>query len=63
MTIKKHYDISPCPFCGSMPEYVETYEGNHYVQCGHRACDVFVETRLCDTREDAIAVWNRRGGG
>ena len=50
--------LKPCPFCGSVECYVvRDYElSKAWVKCICCGAD----TRICDSKEEAIEAWNRR---
>lgn len=52
-------NISPCKYCGEMPEiivnYTEKYPGGVYFNCTCPSCDLLFRM---PTREDVIDVWN-----
>ena len=53
-------ELKPCPFCGGEAELVDC-EAFFYVRCSnHDECKIFVITEDMETKEDAIAIWNRR---
>lgn len=53
--IKKPEELKPCPFCGGKAKCF-TVNSATWVFC----TDCSAETRAYDTREEAIAAWNRR---
>ena len=54
------YDLKPCPFCKGDARYAfyVRFRKNtkHFVVCD----DCGAESKLCDSREEAAALWNRR---
>lgn len=48
--------LKPCPFCGSSSVTVGELYPSSYARC--LACGA--ESRLCYSRDEAAAVWNRR---
>lgn len=52
----KEPEMKPCPFCGGKAEVVHGFGFDNIVQCE----DCFTETRICETPEEAIEVWNKR---
>jgi len=64
-------ELKPCPFCGTRlliqmtTEYAynsDTPEGTqmYWLHCVNPNCRMAVETDLCKTEEEAIALWNDR---
>ena len=53
--------LLPCPFCGGAARYFKYSEDGadwHKVRCN--ACPALVEADDIETRDEAIAAWNRR---
>ena len=50
-------NIIPCAHCGHAAQ-LRPYLGKWYVQC--RAKDCHIRTEIYETKEQAIACWNRR---
>jgi hypothetical protein len=50
--------LLPCPFCGGDADLVLPPSSRPYVACLDNFC-----TGPQETREKAIAAWNRRAGG
>ena len=54
-------ELKPCPFCGGETK-IRTYSGMgrtmFFVQCN----DCAAESSCYDTKEEAVAAWNRRDG-
>jgi hypothetical protein len=55
--IVKESELSPCPFCGTEPEWInETLpDGHYYIRCPH--CHIVMKE---DRRDKAKGMWNRR---
>ena len=54
-------ELQPCPFCGGDGEVQCGASCRFWVQCKD-GCDVCPHTRLFDTKQEAVDVWNRRVG-
>lgn len=56
-------ELKPCPFCGgeAIIEQDEDWYWEWTVSCRNEDC-VCYEGRSYETEEEAVAVWNRRGG-
>lgn len=54
--------LKPCPFCGREVGFFKW--GNGWsVECRNIiCCSVLPETEICETKEVAAEIWNRRGG-
>jgi transcription elongation factor Elf1 len=50
-----HDELKPCPFCGSPKPGVYEHLCGWTARCG--ACGAEIDR---DTREEAVAAWNRR---
>lgn len=50
-------DLSLCPFCGSLAEFVDT-DWAHHVDCTNPECGAFIGGRK--SKEAIVAAWNRR---
>lgn len=53
--------LKPCPFCGG--EATVSQDVNYdwwYVECSNDNCAVDVATKICETKDEAISIWNRR---
>jgi len=61
-----------CPFCDAETDVCEAYlveekelvEGRNkgfMVSCMNKYCLIRPDTDICDTEEEAIEAWNRRG--
>ncbi len=59
----REYELKPCPFCGG-EAIVKTVEvlmyPTYYVRCGSLKCRVMTSTVNCQTKNEAIKIWNRR---
>jgi len=57
-------ELKRCPFCGgkAIIKKARGYTG-YYVACGNALCFVLSVTRMEDSKDAAIAAWNRREGG
>ena len=57
-------ELKPCPFCGSKAKTDLSDFGSAMVYCGAEdngvECPVNPETGFHDSRESAIAAWNKR---
>lgn len=54
-------NLDPCPFCGSDAVLTATMFGEWTVCCVNPECRCWDYGPNCyPTREDAVAVWNRR---
>lgn len=56
LALEAEEELLPCPFCGGTPEPRHGTSGFYRVQCD--ACGSSTENY--DTKEEAIAAWNRR---
>lgn len=61
-----HTTPKTCPFCGEYPVVAERHDGPNgrrrwYVQCNNARCYANAFS-VGDTRESALAHWNRRAG-
>ena len=54
-------ELKTCPFCGGevTVDYNE-YTNKYSIACGSPECSLCVVTYSCDTKEQAIEIWNRR---
>lgn len=57
--LEKEEVLKPCPFCGGKAQVQG--EVKHFVSCFNRECSVNPGTSLCETEEEAIEKWNKRG--
>lgn len=57
MTFEEAKELSPCPLCGSDPEWINQAlaDSHFYIKCPH--CHIVVKE---DRRDKAIGIWNRR---
>jgi Lar family restriction alleviation protein len=58
-------DLKPCPFCGAQAE-LEEYDNGCVVVCSEygEKCKCAAYTMSSgNTKEEAIAIWNKRHGG
>lgn len=56
-------NLKPCPFCGSTNVTLAKGSDRSWaVECHGYACHAFVTNGkwMCERKEDAIALWNRR---
>lgn len=66
-------ELKPCPFCGcngKIQEWTEWTKINavvrkpttkYFVGCGsEKRCKITPETPNCDTKDEAIKIWNHR---
>ena len=49
----------PCPFCGCEPSIIKN-NGYYNVECQNHDCRMNVYTVTCESKNKAIAIWNRR---
>lgn len=54
-------ELKPCPFCGGKPRFWN-WKSEWAVECCNDYCCVLPETEICDTKEAAVEIWNRRVG-
>lgn len=55
--MENEYKVNPCAHCGHAAQ-LRPYLGKWYVQCKGKDCRV--RTDIYETKEQAVAVWNRR---
>lgn len=56
-------DLKPCPFCGGKAEIMMDDDWSEWdVSCSNRNCILYEWAGRFNTREEAIAEWNRRDG-
>jgi hypothetical protein len=55
-------ELKPCPFCRAIPEVSQARMiiNQWKVTCRNLECAVVVDTLPQETKEQAIAAWNRR---
>jgi hypothetical protein len=53
-------ELTPCPFCGQVPEVLPALHHGHFVECENPDCTTKPETRPYDTPEQAALAWNTR---
>lgn len=70
--MKKIYSIEPCPFCGEIPNLVESSLGDkykYYIKCNNSNCNMMISTKVYSTDElvssedlknKVINIWNKR---
>ena len=54
-------ELKPCPFCGGESSFWN-WGSMWAVECRNDYCRVLPETEICDTKEAAAEIWNRREG-
>lgn len=54
-------ELKPCPFCGGKARFLN-WKSAWAVECCNDYCCVLPETEICDTKEAAVEIWNRRVG-
>ena len=52
--------LKPCPFCNGSASYAFYVRSRNSTQQFVVCDDCGAESKLCDSREEAAAVWNRR---
>ncbi len=53
-------ELKPCPFCGCSNAAVQQYQTGRSTRYSVVCKDCWAMTNVHDTKEDAIATWNRR---
>ena len=55
-------ELLPCPFCGVIPKLYPQFDDESCwdVWCGTAGCYLEYGADWCNTREDAIEMWNTR---
>lgn len=61
----EEFKLIPCPFCGNNGEIFEAkgdYQVSYCVTCGNddSKCTMNVSTPWCDSKEEAVRIWNKR---
>ena len=54
-------ELKACPYCDSAAEVDRITLGVN-VYCPNEECSVIPETGYCDSREEAVELWNKRPG-
>ncbi|GHT52912.1 hypothetical protein FACS1894106_2660 [Spirochaetia bacterium] len=62
-------ELKPCPFCGKEAKMYTNnkiatflYGHSYSVRCTNELCYCFVVSNPTETKEAAIAAWNKRAG-
>ena len=58
--IKITPELLPCPFCGGKAKLINTGYNVFYVDCNNCDCSMTCETPTCETKKEAIDLWNTR---
>ena len=54
-------ELKPCPFCGGKADICkDEHIGTYRVECQNTRCPCIPSTWFCETKEDAVKLWNRR---
>jgi len=57
----KKPELLPCPFCGGKAKLINTGYNAFYVSCNNCDCSMTTcKTPTCDTKKEAIDLWNTR---
>ena len=59
--MREEYDLLPCPFCGGVPRWGSTEDGEEFIECSDCKCTTPLGVPIMDSPRDHLTyIWNRR---